>query len=201
MFLWLILEFYLAGENVQIAMLKFATWGKEGSEGGERVLEWSDVRRAYFFLFFIILAFFGTGNLASINSFDPSFVYCFVTVFSPFVMGGLLLFKIIIPFLLVTCFFHAICTIIKVPTRALFYVFLVMSDFMALHFFFLIRTEGSWLEIGTSLSHYVISMATTLFLILLLFMAKFLTNVCLRKPAKEGEFVLPQVSVGRPHRD
>ncbi|XP_047495718.1 GPI ethanolamine phosphate transferase 1-like [Penaeus chinensis] len=201
MFLWLILEFYLAGENVQIAMLKFATWGKEGCEGGERVLEWSDVRRAYFFLFFIILAFFGTGNLASINSFDPSFVYCFVTVFSPFVMGGLLLFKIIIPFLLVTCFFHAICTIIKVPTRALFYVFLVMSDFMALHFFFLIRTEGSWLEIGTSLSHYIISMATTLFLILLLFIAKFLTNICLRKPAKEGEFVLPQVSVGRPHRD
>ncbi|XP_069999682.1 GPI ethanolamine phosphate transferase 1 [Penaeus vannamei] len=52
MFLWLILEFYLAGENVQIAMLKFATWGKEGSEGGERVLEWSDVRRAYFFVSF-----------------------------------------------------------------------------------------------------------------------------------------------------
>lgn len=89
----------------------------------------------------------------------------------------------------------------QVPTRALFYVFLVMSDFMALHFFFLIRTEGSWLEIGTSLSHYIISMATTLFLILLLFMAKFLTNICLRKPTKEGEFVLPQVSVGRPHRD
>ena len=65
-------------------------------------------------LFFIVLAFFGTGNIASINSFDPSFVYCFVTVFSPFVMGSLLLYKIIIPFLLVTCFFRAICSLIKV---------------------------------------------------------------------------------------
>ncbi|XP_042215038.1 GPI ethanolamine phosphate transferase 1-like isoform X2 [Homarus americanus] len=201
MFLWLLLEFYLAGNNVQIAMLKFATWGKENSEGGERVLEWSDVRRAYFFLFFIVLAFFGTGNIASVNSFDPSFVYCFITVFSPFIMGSLLLFKIIIPFLLVTCFFHAICTLIEIPTRALFYMFLVMSDFMALHFFFLIRTEGSWLDIGTSLSHYVISMATTLFLILLLFIAKFLTSFNIGKPPKEGDCVLPRVSVSRPHRD
>lgn len=201
MYLWLILEFYLAESNVQIAMLKFATWGHEGSINKERVLEWSDVRRAYFFLFFIVLAFFGTGNIASVNSFDPSFVYCFVTVFSPFVMGSLLLYKIIIPFLLVTCFFHAICILIKVPTRALFYVFLVMSDFMALHFFFLIRTDGSWLDIGTSLSHYVISMATTLFLILLYFLAKFLTTFQIGKSPEEKECVLPRVSVGRPHRD
>ncbi|XP_069182447.1 GPI ethanolamine phosphate transferase 1 isoform X1 [Procambarus clarkii] len=201
MFLWLLLEFYLAGNNVQIAMLKFATWSREKSEGGERVLEWSDVRRAYFFLFFIVLAFFGTGNIASVNSFDPSFVYCFITIFSPFIMGGLLLFKIIIPFLLVTCFFHAICTLIEIPTRALFYMFLVMSDFMALHFFFLIRTEGSWLDIGTSLSHYVISMATTLFLILLLFIAKVLTTFNITKAPKEGDCVLPRVSVSRPHRD
>ncbi|KAK4311784.1 hypothetical protein Pmani_016741 [Petrolisthes manimaculis] len=211
MFLWLFLEFYLAGNNVQIAMLKFATWGgREGVEGGERVMEWADVRRAYFFLFFIILAFFGTGNIASVNSFDPSFVYCFVTVFSPFIMGALLLFKIIIPFLLVTCFFHAICTLIKVPTRALFYVFLAMSDFMALHFFFLIRTEGSWLDIGTSLSHYIITMATTLFIIILLFLAKFLTTFSLLTGVIGGgvvgaggdvDCVLPRVSVSRPHRD
>ncbi|XP_045112209.1 GPI ethanolamine phosphate transferase 1-like isoform X1 [Portunus trituberculatus] len=201
MYLWLILEFYLAENNVQIAMLKFATWCNEALIGKERVLEWSDVRRAYFFLFFIVLAFFGTGNIASINSFDPAFVYCFVTVFSPFLMGSLLLCKIIIPFLLVTCFFHAICSLIKVPTRALFYVFLVMSDFMAVHFFFLIKTEGSWLDIGTSLSHYIISMATTLFLILLLFIAKFLTTFHIGKASTEGECVLPRVSVGRPHRD
>lgn len=70
-------------------------------------------------LFFIVLAFFGTGNLASVNSFDPSFVYCFVTVFSPFVMGGLLLLKILIPFLLVACFFRAICVLLEVRCAVL----------------------------------------------------------------------------------
>lgn len=96
------------------------------------------------------------------------------------------------------------------PTRALFYVFLAMSDFMALHFFFLIRTEGSWLDIGTSLSHYVITMATTLFIIILLFLAKFLTTFSLLAGVKgggvvgaggDGDCVLPRVSVSRPHRD
>ncbi|XP_076060251.1 phosphatidylinositol glycan anchor biosynthesis class N [Oratosquilla oratoria] len=201
MFLWLILEYYLGGVSLQLATLKFAYFQNEtATKDGDRLMEWSDVRRAYFFLFFIFLAFFGTGNLASINSFDPTFVYCFVTVFSPFVMGGLLLFKIVIPFLLVTCFFHAICTLIQVPTRAVFYTFLVMSDIMALHFFFLVRTEGSWLDIGTTLSHYIISMTTTVFLIFLLFIAKFLTLTKFGKEPK-GESVLPRVSVGRPHRD
>ncbi|XP_013385617.1 GPI ethanolamine phosphate transferase 1-like [Lingula anatina] len=44
-------------------------------------------------VFMIISAFFGTGNIASINSFDPASVYCFLTVFSPFVMGALMLWK------------------------------------------------------------------------------------------------------------
>lgn len=39
----------------QIAMLKFATWGHDSSVNKERVLEWSDVRRAYFFVSFAVL--------------------------------------------------------------------------------------------------------------------------------------------------
>ncbi|CAL4147798.1 unnamed protein product, partial [Meganyctiphanes norvegica] len=202
MYLWLILEYYLAGENVQLAALKHAMWDADKTKDTGRVLEWSDLRRAYFYLFFIMLAFFGTGNIASINSFDPSFVYCFVTVFSPFVMGSLLLFKTIIPFLLVTCFFQAICTLIQVPQQAMFYMFLVMSDFMALQFFFLIRTEGSWLDIGASLSHFIICMATTVFLMLLLLIAKFLTTFNLIKSSgKEEPVLLSHVNTARPHRD
>jgi len=45
-------------------------------------------------IFLLLSAFFGTGNIASINSFDPSSVLCFVTVFSPFVMGALMLWKV-----------------------------------------------------------------------------------------------------------
>uniref|UniRef100_A0A665X0L2 GPI ethanolamine phosphate transferase 1 n=1 Tax=Echeneis naucrates TaxID=173247 RepID=A0A665X0L2_ECHNA len=53
-----------------------------------RQLKLDDIRRSYFFVFFIITAFFGTGNIASINSFDPASVYCFLTVFNPFIMGN-----------------------------------------------------------------------------------------------------------------
>ncbi|KAJ8041902.1 GPI ethanolamine phosphate transferase 1 [Holothuria leucospilota] len=62
--------------------------------GPSRKLEQVDLRCAFFFVFFILTAFFGTGNIASINSFDPSAVYCFLTVFNPFVMGTLLLWKV-----------------------------------------------------------------------------------------------------------
>ena len=53
-------------------------------------------------------AFFGTGNVASINSFDPAFISSFVTVFNPFLMGGLLLVKILIPFLVVASALKAV---------------------------------------------------------------------------------------------
>ncbi|XP_064409431.1 GPI ethanolamine phosphate transferase 1 isoform X2 [Latimeria chalumnae] len=73
-----------------------------------RQLQLDDIRRSFFFVFFIVTAFFGTGNIASINSFDPASVYCFVTVFNPFVMGALMMWKILIPFVLVMCAFETI---------------------------------------------------------------------------------------------
>ena len=46
------------------------------------------------FIFFLVLAFFGVGNIASINSFDVKVVLPFITVFNPFVMGGILAYKV-----------------------------------------------------------------------------------------------------------
>ncbi|KAK7881309.1 hypothetical protein WMY93_029718 [Mugilogobius chulae] len=103
-----------------------------------RQLKLDDIRRSYFFVFFIITAFFGTGNIASINSFDPASVYCFLTVFNPFIMGGLMMWK---------------------------------------HFFFLVQDYGSWLDIGTSISHYVIVMSMTIFLMVLSVVTHILTSL------------------------
>ncbi|KAB0401032.1 hypothetical protein E2I00_006353, partial [Balaenoptera physalus] len=67
-----------------------------------------DIRRAFFLVFFLMTAFFGTGNIASVNSFDLASVYCFLTVFSPYMMGTLMMWKILIPFALVMCAFEAV---------------------------------------------------------------------------------------------
>ncbi|KAM9285884.1 GPI ethanolamine phosphate transferase 1 isoform 7-T7 [Cariama cristata] len=84
-----------------------------------RQLHLDDIRRSFFFIFFIVTAFFGTGNIASVNSFDPASVYCFVTVFSPFVMGGLLVLKVVIPFVLVSCAFEAVQVTAQLSSKRL----------------------------------------------------------------------------------
>ncbi|VDP97500.1 unnamed protein product [Trichobilharzia regenti] len=38
----------------------------------------------------------------------------------------------------------------------------VLSNVIAIHFFLWLRDEGSWLDIGTSISHYVIAMSISL---------------------------------------
>lgn len=141
-----------------------------------RQLHLDDIRRSFFFVFFIVTAFFGTGNIASVNSFDPASIYCFLTVFNPFIMGGLLVWKIVIPFVLVSCAFEAIQVTTQLSSKSLFLIVLVISDIMALHFFFLVKDYGSWLDIGTSISHYVLVMAFTIFIMLLSGLAQLLTT-------------------------
>ncbi|KAM8966459.1 GPI ethanolamine phosphate transferase 1 [Pelodytes ibericus] len=141
-----------------------------------RQLNLDDIRRSFFLVFFIITAFFGTGNIASINSFDPASVYCFLTIFNPFVMGGLMMWKILIPFILVMCAFETVQISAQIPSKSLFLIVLVISDIMSLHFFFLVQDYGSWLDIGTSISHYVIVMCMTIFMMLLSGLAQFLTT-------------------------
>ncbi|XP_062933167.1 GPI ethanolamine phosphate transferase 1 isoform X2 [Cynocephalus volans] len=126
-----------------------------------------DIRRAFFLVFFLVTAFFGTGNVASINSFDLASVYCFLTVFSPFMMAALMMWKILIPFVLVICTFEVVQLTTQLSSKSLFLIVLVISDIMALHFFFLVKDYGSWLDIGTSISHYVIVMSITIFLVFL----------------------------------
>ncbi|XP_064434850.1 GPI ethanolamine phosphate transferase 1 isoform X5 [Mirounga angustirostris] len=135
-----------------------------------------DVRRAFFLVFFLVTAFFGTGNIASVNSFDLASVYCFLTVFSPFMMGALMMWKILIPFVLVMCAFEAVQLTTQLSSKSLFLMVLIISDIMALHFFFLVKDYGSWLDIGTSISQYVIVMSMTIVLVFLNGLAHLLTT-------------------------
>ncbi|KAM1130274.1 hypothetical protein ACFX13_045775 [Malus domestica] len=141
-----------------------------------RYLQLSDVRIPLIFMVLFNVAFFGTGNFASIASFEISSVYRFITVFSPFLMAALLIFKLFIPFLLVICVFSAITKLNRLPRLACYFLVILFSDVMTMHFFFLVWNTGSWMEIGNRISHFGIMSAQVVF-VLLLFA---LTNVYMK---------------------
>ncbi|RHY38748.1 hypothetical protein DYB30_007091 [Aphanomyces astaci] len=152
-----------------------------------------DIRLALWYLIFFKLSFFATGNIASMSSFEISSTFRFVTVFNPFVMGALLVLKILLPMVIVTCAFHVLLTlkghhpnryvfcqiyiylyICCSRYRRLFLLVVLLSDMLALHFFFLVKDEGSWKEIGNSISIFGIVNLKMVFVPLLLFVAKLL---------------------------
>ncbi|KAG6619211.1 hypothetical protein I3842_Q102900 [Carya illinoinensis] len=133
----------------------------------ERCLQLSDVRIPLIFMILFNVAFFGTGNFASIASFEISSVYRFITVFSPFLMAALLIFKLFIPFMLVICSFSVITKLHRLPRLGCYFLVIIFSDVMTIHFFFLVRNTGSWMEIGNSISHFGIMSAQVVFVLLL----------------------------------
>ncbi|KAJ0965385.1 hypothetical protein J5N97_026523 [Dioscorea zingiberensis] len=137
------------------------------NSNGERNLQVFDLRIPLIFMVLFNVAFFGTGNFASIASFEISSVYRFITVFSPFLMAALLIFKLFIPFMLVICAFVAITKLMRLPRLGCYFLVILFSDVMTIHFFFLVRNTGSWMEIGNSISHFGIMSAQVVFILLL----------------------------------
>ncbi|OBZ74872.1 GPI ethanolamine phosphate transferase 1 [Grifola frondosa] len=93
-----------------------------------------DLRIAVFFLFFVQVAFFGTGNVASISSFYLEPVYRLVPIFNPFLMAALLLFKIIAPYLILAISFAILNSRLHLPPFSLFLVALTLTDVMTIIF-------------------------------------------------------------------
>ncbi|KAA0195662.1 GPI ethanolamine phosphate transferase 1 [Fasciolopsis buskii] len=116
-------------------------------------------RQSLLFIFLLVFSFFGTGNIASVNSTLVIFVVWLIfQVLCPMVCLGIIYaavqlasgrVKPIMP--LYTHTQDAVSAQMALTT--------VLSNFIAVHFFAWLRDEGSWLEIGNSISHYVIAMA------------------------------------------
>ncbi|XP_046661956.1 GPI ethanolamine phosphate transferase 1 [Homalodisca vitripennis] len=172
---WLVVEARLS--QVNISKMVF----KEDLEVKHYSLSSDDFRKCFFFLTFVLLSFFGTGNVASVNSFDVSWVRCFVTKFSPFTMMALILLKTLVPFLLVACSFRAINIFSGAKAESMFVIVLIYCDVMGLHFLYSVTNTGSWLEIGTSVSHFVIMEGTVLFVATLYFLARLYTATAIHK--------------------
>ncbi|RVW46602.1 GPI ethanolamine phosphate transferase 1 [Vitis vinifera] len=166
---WMLFEntlLYLSKVKMSSASMKNME-GKVILDNDDRCLQLFDVRIPLIFMVLFNVAFFGTGNFASIASFEISSVYRFITIFSPFLMAALLIFKLFIPFMLVICVFSAITKLIQIPRLGCYFLVILFSDVMTIHFFFLVRNTGSWMEIGNSISHFGIVSAQVVFVLLL----------------------------------
>lgn len=139
-------------------------------------VELVDFKRAFISLLYILASLFGTGNIASVSSFDPNWVRCFVATFAPFLMAALIIVKLIVPVLLVMCAIKLIISIVRIDMDKFFIILLICCDIMCLNFLFLVKNTGSWLDIGTSISHFVIMEATVLGLCILSVFANVLTT-------------------------
>ncbi|XP_057337055.1 GPI ethanolamine phosphate transferase 1 [Microplitis mediator] len=126
-----------------------------------RSLSPSDLVTAAYLMLYILLSFFGTGNMASISSFDPMWTKHFITLFSPFTMSALILLKLGIPLILVGCASRVLAS------SSIFLAVLLLGDCLSLPLMFTVTAQGSWLDIGTAISRYTIAVTLPcLFLIL-----------------------------------
>jgi len=118
-----------------------------------RLVDVGDTRIALFTILFCLVAFFGTGNVASIGSFEISSTYRFTTVFQPFLMTFLLILKILLPIFLVAIICNIITRIINLPVMASFYITIILTNIMGFNFFFVDKRywklERNWYEYWT----------------------------------------------------
>jgi phosphatidylinositol glycan class N len=128
-----------------------------------RPLRLSDLRISLFFLYLLQSAFFSTGNIASISSFSLDAVYRLLPVFDPFSQGALLLLKLLAPFALVSANLGILTHRLRLRGGSLFAVVMAIGDYLTLRFFWEVRDEGSWLEIGESISMFVIASVLCVF--------------------------------------
>lgn len=128
-----------------------------------RPLILADARVALYFFVLLQSAFFSTGNVASVSSFSLDSVYRLIPIFDPFSQGALLIVKLMIPFALVSANLGMLNKRLGVAPSALFMVVMAISDILTLYFFWVVKDEGSWLEIGSTISHFAIASLLSVF--------------------------------------
>lgn len=151
---------------------------KEPNDDGQQQISLQHLRVAAIYILVCFFAFFGTGNLAGFSGFELSSTYRFQTLFDPFMMGALLIVKILLPFILICAVFGVLNRQMNVSQQiASFMLVSILSDSMTLDFLLQVKDSGSWLEIGLSISNFAM---LNFFLIFQMILA-LLTSLLLRK--------------------
>lgn len=128
-----------------------------------RPLTLPDARIALFFFVLLQSAFFSASNVASVSQFSLESVNRLFPVFDPFSQGALLMLKLLIPFALLSSGLGVLNLRLGVAPSALFMVCVAVCDVLTLYFFWVVRDEGSWLEIGSTISHFAIASLLSVF--------------------------------------
>ena len=153
-----------------------------------RSISLTDMRIALFFFFLLQSGFFSTGNIASISSFSLEAVARLIPIFDPFSQGALLMLKIMVPFAIISVNLGILNRRLGVAPSALFMIVMAISDIMTLNFFYMVRDEGSWLDIGTTISHFVIASLMSVFVAGLEFVSEvFIRGVEVDQPEEKRE--------------
>ncbi|OJA12464.1 hypothetical protein AZE42_10509 [Rhizopogon vesiculosus] len=116
-----------------------------------------DIRIALFFLFFVQVAFFGSGNVASISSFYLGPIFRLLPIFNPLLVVALLIFKIAAPHVILSAVLATLNTRLHLPPFSLFIVALTLTDGMTMTFFLNVTDTGSWLDVGQSISFFCVN--------------------------------------------
>lgn len=142
-----------------------ATAGAGQGQKTTRPLTISDARVALFFMVLVQSAFFSTGNIASVSAFSLESVSRLLPVFDPFSQGALLILKLMIPFALISANLGVLNLRLGVAPSALLMLVTATTDVLTLYFFWVVRDEGSWLEIGSTISHFFIASLLCVFVV------------------------------------
>ncbi|XP_055920389.1 GPI ethanolamine phosphate transferase 1 [Eupeodes corollae] len=174
-------------------MLSFSPINEQHNLDYSREKETHDLAESFEYalaiLLYTLFTFFGTGNTASVSSFDPNVMRCFITTFSPFIIMGLVVLKLFLPMLLsVVIIYGTVGEVLN--ERRVFIAMLFICDVMGLQFLYLVRNKGSWLEIGSSISHFVIMEVTTLVLVATTYLVKLYLKMPL---STKRQFVLEKI--------
>lgn len=129
----------------------------EGTSSAYRSLTVADARVVLFFFILLQSAFFSASNVASVSSFSLESVQRLVPVFDPFSQGAMLTLKLLVPFALISANLGILNMRLGVAPSSLFMAVMAISDVLTLYFFWVVKDEGSWLEIGSTISHFVIA--------------------------------------------
>lgn len=98
------------------------------------------------------------------------------------------MFKLIIPFAVISANLGILNRRLGVAPSSLFMLVMAISDVMTMNFFWLVRDEGSWLDIGTSISHFFIANLLCVFVAGLEFVSEvFVSGVEVDGKASEGK--------------